>query len=403
MEQNNIVPAHIDLRIFVDSSKESWGELVSDGDSFPVIVAKLVKLGIYLPDEISYKIATNYLMATSQLLAIAPILLLHGKEGTGKSSLGVLASKLHDSPIFSASSTFAAIRNHLTKSKFTTIRHETVNATGDKYYGQKKVEKDLFLVWDDIDPTLLNTDKNLYRMLKNGYNRETSITQIASEKTGENQSFDTFSLKLLGTVSNLTTDSRYREMARRCLTIETAKCPDSFHPIDYSLYDWDGLNNLFIGFWNDLERVKEFPKIIKAVKVANVAGNYPVNSNQLTISRELIAIGTVGELFPNLQDALDIWAEYWNGQGRVKKISQQKLTDFLEALAHEEIREIKAFNEKHNTSIQVTIKNSDLKATLNDLLDKGDIDSYPLPKEISKVFLSLGFYQDSRNNWIKKE
>jgi len=391
---------YIDFREFVESSKESWQVLVDSSDNFTTQVEKLLEAGVKLPSEIDKKICLNYLMAITPMLSIAPILLLYGKEGTGKSTLTILASKLHKSPIFSSSSTFAAIRNHISKHKTRAIPIDSED--GDIVHRKYKyIEQDLTLLWDDVDPTLFTTDKNLYRMLKNGYNRETSKIQISSEKSGDNITFDCFALKIIGTVSNFSLDSRFREFNRRSIPIETKKSEQLFIPLDYSAYDWDGFNESFDALWNNAERIKDYNKLKSAIKLEVKSNRYKMSSNQLTISTEMITLGILSEVFSGIDDALTVWCEFWNRIADSSSISENRLKMALSKLIEDESKSVTEFNTKNNTNLPVTIKNSDIKAYLKHCLSNGDIDSLPLPKDMNRVLMSLGLAQDNRNNWKK--
>jgi hypothetical protein len=91
---------------------------------------------------------------------------------------------------------------------------------------QEGTEKNAFMVWDDIDPSVFTTRPDIYRLFKFGYDRSTDTISISSDKAGKNLKFRCFCPKIFSSVSPLHTDSNFPELKRRLLTIKTKRLED---------------------------------------------------------------------------------------------------------------------------------------------------------------------------------
>ena len=406
----------IDFRKYANNSKPHYSEFTDISLSLPEQVSEIIRTGCLFPShDIQYPIVANYLILPSALMEITPILFLCGKQGSGKSQIGILASKLHNSSIFSTASSFAAIRNSLTVG-----RVKTFNLPKEKpedMPSQVTLETNIFLIWDDLDPSLLIEQKQLYRILKNGYNRATSQIQISSEKVGSNLAFNCFAPKLISSVSNLLLDPRFRELSRRCLFIETnpleeinkaAKERNSNHIdyesdmlLDFGAYDWDGFNKSFHDYWNDEQRLGDYSEALRDIGDKLKGVKYSVSSNDISVCKEFLAIGLLSEIYINATDAVTLFNEFVQLRKNVPEVSRENLVIEVIDFIAKEVNQIDTFNLNFKGRLSYSIKANLLTNHIDLLVSSGSMSSKPSLVEIKDIMLSQGWVLKAYE-WIKE-
>jgi hypothetical protein len=407
----------IDFRKYATGSKPHYSSMVDTSIPLPDQVSEIVRCGCLFPNhDIQYRLVANYLILPSALMDIVPILFLCGKQGSGKSQVGILASKLHKSPIFSSASSFAAIRNALTNHRIKTYTIPKKNP--DEMPEIISVEANIFLIWDDLDPSLLIEQKQLYRILKNGYNRSTSEIQISSEKVGNNLSFNCFSPKLISSVNNLTLDPRFREFKRRCLLIETKPLEElnqelrrvnpnhlnysSRQLFDFSIYDWSGFYESFNSFWDDEELLKEYPKRLKEMSEMLKEPREGITANLQSVCCEMLAIGVLADIYNSTKEAIELFSEFCNLSNNTQKRNYQQLHSKLSEYVSNEKTQIDIFNKRFKSDLPYRIKVSMLNTFIESLIIGGDLLAKPSPNEIRDIMLELGWYL-SYNEYVSNK
>lgn len=399
----------IDFRSYAKSSKRHYSEFVDTSLSLPWQVSEIIRTGCLFPQhDIMYRVVSLYLILPSALLEVCPILLLTGKQGSGKSQIGILASKLHNATIFGANTPYAAIRNSLTENRLKTF--SLPKAKHDDLPNCVTLERNIFLIWDDIDPSLLIEQKPLYRLLKNGYNRSTSEIEISSETRGKNLKFNCFSPKLMSSVTNLTLDARFRELGRRTLVVETkpleelnidARERNSSH-VDYlpeqlcnfDSYGWDGFNKAYDEFWANEELLRDYGNCLVEVDSLLKGLNQHLSANQASLVKEMIAIGNISTQFNSVREGVELFLEFFSLVKSSPKIESDKLRSQLEIFLGKELLQIEAFNKKYGSKLAYTVKASLVSSYLDSLVSLGELGTKPDAVEIKNLLLDLGWFLD---------
>jgi hypothetical protein len=400
---------YTDFRSIAQQNKKHYSEFTDTSLPFPWQVSEIIRTGCLFPyHDIQYRVVANYLILPGALLEVCPILFLCGKQGSGKSQVGIFASHIHNTTVFSADSTYASIRNYISNNKKKLIKLPTDDPNDLPEY--KEIENNIFLVWDDLDASLLIEDKQLYRILKTGYNRSTSKIQISSSQIGQNLTFDAFSPKIISSVTNITLDSRFRELSRRCLLIETktledlnnslkAKNPDfveytTKHLINFSSYDFTGLHESFNKFWEDGEILRDYGLILKEVDAVLKQQQNFISADKASLIRELIAVGNVSTQFNSVREGVEVYLEFFNLKSFSEENNTQLLRDELANLLAKEVAQIDNFNVKYKARLDYTVKATAIWAFIDSLIATGTVASKPKVLELNEILLDLGWFLD---------
>ncbi|MEC4896338.1 MAG: hypothetical protein SAL07_25530 [Oscillatoria sp. PMC 1051.18] len=291
---------------FLDE-QDSWEEIWDKGESIASNIKSILKQSVILPNTWSYDLITAYLLFPSALAKQCPILFLYGKSGSGKSTIGKLASKLYDVSISAPDNTAAAIRNEIHLRKFP--------------YNDG-IEENSILIWDDIDPAVFYNNPVIYRILKVGYDRSTGFIQIASQG-GENLTFGVFLPKITCSITALHTIPEFSELARRMLIIPTKKWEeftkeeqeannkDGQFNINEKLniddFNWYGIEKLIYEFWRNPSRCKSYIYLRKKLKRHSEG----LTGSRWTISVDLLATGLATEVWLSIDEAINCIKKYW--------------------------------------------------------------------------------------------
>lgn len=341
---------YIDPDKIRESCLPNWQELVpsdiynnSLADKPAEAIKSIIKEFIWLPGgEADLDIVTAYLCIPSSLAMICPVLFLQGREGSGKSNLGFIASKLYNVTIFSSSSTFAAMRNELKKRKY-----KTIQVPRDwNYHGNDliEVEANTLMTFDDIDPSLFRQHPDIYRMLKYGYDRATDTIEISSEKSGENLTFRCFCPKVLSSITTVHCYPEFKEFSRRVITIYTKKLEDFSEAERMSYagkylqdkhdYHWTGIEKLLPAFWDRIDTATRYISTRVEVQRALRKRTHSLNSAQATISIDLMTSGVLTGIWDNPDTALEAVGDYWQRMAvfreRLSSPIEQLFDEYLE-------------------------------------------------------------------------
>ncbi len=100
---------YIDYSQLDDDYLTSWEELYDRDKLLSHNLLELLKKTVWLPlGDLAYELVTAYILIPSALARVCPILFLNGARGTGKSTLGFLASKVHGVHVHTSADTFPA-------------------------------------------------------------------------------------------------------------------------------------------------------------------------------------------------------------------------------------------------------------------------------------------------------
>ncbi len=386
-----------------ESFLDDWNVIYNHDLSFPENLLNLLKKTVYLPLDF-YDIITTYYLLPSALCHHIPYLFFYGRSGSGKSTLGKIPSILHNVPINSPSDTFASIRNSLSDRKYGYVEVDDPEGTSPTW--RKSVELNTAMIWDDIDPSIFNSQPNLYRMFKFGDTRGKDKITVSSVDVGKNLEFKTFCPKILSSIHPLHLDPSFKELQRRLIVVPCKRIEDisserlaglgtsidnwSQNLIDLETINWDGFSDLFEQFW-DLEAGKDFLEVRKILSKTSLS----LTSRQRAICLDLIAVGVT----------CGIWSDELIAQSSLKKYYQwydqeikqgSGLTQLLIELIKTETRNSKSAN----TPVSIPVPR--LRILIQAWLEQGLILEKPPLSSLKATLRDLGMRLE-RGFWVKDQ
>jgi hypothetical protein len=273
--------------------------------------ANIYKKTVAIPDRsIQLPILQCYASIPSTLSHYAPILFLHGREGTGKSLTAMLFVKIHKVKLLAKNTTFAAARNELKRTRWEDSERE-------------RMEKNCCLVFDNINASTLKSVGNdqLFSFFLSGYCRASDNMPI-SKGDGSNIDFRVFSPKVITSVHPLYSDPTLAELGRRMITLKFRHLK-KIDPIDLVDFDPDEmvepeitdlscLSDAYWSMWNEEYNCRAFAEFRKELKRQK---NFPIASNIETdkwrMCIEMIAAGFVAGAFNSLEEGVEALSNYW--------------------------------------------------------------------------------------------
>lgn len=377
---------------FYEPLTELWDASAELSENFMNIAKETVVLPFA---EIQLPILTAYALIPSAIASVVPILVLQGDRGSGKTTLTDLISILHGTNILSAATTFAAIRNHLNK-----IRWEIPSKC--------ELEKNCCLLFDNVGRDTLN-DSNLYTMLLNGYNRKTDTISI-SKGNGENIEFKVFSLKVMSSVFPFYVQSKYSELARRCIVVkckpyermsskekQSLNLPDNFNinnRLELESIDLSILNTGFKNLWQQEDNLLKYMSIKRKLTARKKSFQIPdiIDGAKWTISIDLIAAGIVTGVWPDLNHALLALEKYWNWYSHNITSSFGATHQILKDFINDETTSASTINaELGYQAAPMEINPEKLKRHISWASNNGMLDIAPNPATIAEIMADLGW------------
>lgn len=425
----------IDYSIFLNDSSDSWEQIYDKNIKFSGNLQNIIANSVFLPNaSIQIPIVAAYILTPSALSKILPILFCYGKQGTGKSTIGKIASKVHGVSIFNAETTFAAFKNATNQRRW------------DMSDEENPKEKNAICILDDIKEEFFREKPQFYSILKSGYDRNTDTMEIASNSAGQNLTFRTFCTKIIGSVSNLHCNPKFRELQRRLIIIrhkrfeslttkEKQECYflshkpiknnfglfpnekditletndiklaanwDGSNRLDIDNYDWTNFDNFYKDFWQDINNCVCFAKIRKRLSKRKKDFELPTvfDSHNWIISIDLIACGITAGIWDNLEEALKAVGKFWEWSNSKIETENSATLKLLNEFIQKEIETIKRLNaEIGDESIPYSINPLKLKNFLAECNNKGQLDMLPNTQNILDCMEQLGWRLDKRK-WI---
>jgi hypothetical protein len=245
------MPMKIDYSVYLEDDLESWSDFVTNKGSLAKSFLELSKTCVDYPDYI-YPLYASYALMPSAICKRVPILFLYGLSGSGKSTSGKLVACARNLPILSSSDSFASIRNNLNQMKHGAEDDEGENVLDYEY------ERNAVMVWDDLDPSALIDQPNIFRLLKFGCDRATQWISISSMKAGINMKFGTFTPKIISSVSPIWSVPKLSELERRAIVFPHKKSERTLANLD--AINFSGFTSLYDSFWESTENCKRLNK-----------------------------------------------------------------------------------------------------------------------------------------------
>ncbi len=385
-----------------ENSRDSWQDIYDHNLSLPENLFNLLCKFVFLPLP-HYDIVAAYLLTPSALAQKVPYLFCYGQSGTGKSTLGKLASHCYGVPINTSSDTYAAIRNGLQERKYQDLEIPSQDPKFPSVY--KKVEVNTMFILDDLDSHVFMTRPDLYRLFKVGYDRSTDKISISSETKGENLEFRCFCLKIFSSIYPLHLDDAFKELRRRLIVIPFQRIEDlsgerlaelgvtrdnyPHHLLDIDDYDWKGFSNLFTSFWN--RELAEVYLFTRKTLSKNLVG---LTSQQRAISLDLLTTGVVTGIWQDEYEAIaqlkDYFAWFKHETEQYGGISKY-LKDYV---SYQQ-------NNATNGNSPLQISSRVLSQQIETWLYQGWILEKPKPKHLKLLLADLGLVLH-QGYWIKR-
>lgn len=387
-EQTTNTALLLDYRALKEEIPDELAELYDHNLSIGANLLLLLSESVRLTNRrLLEPIVAAYLMLPSALCDTLPYLACIGEAGSGKSTIGFIGSGLWNNQALQGNSTFASLRNWVTKNSFYDHSNEQLC--------------NCMLVWDDITGFFLK-DIKMYSFLKSGYSVKSSICTIALDK-GEILSFHTFCPKILSSIDKFYLRSEFTEITRRLLIIPTQKLDkmsdsslDQYAEVDSS----NGLINLkncnlqdyrkaLFSSWQNPNTVHEFIRVNRALQSRSkpIKTSRSVASTDYELMPNLIACGYVQGIW-ELQEGYDLLAEYFKFKSDNILKNKSALTEHLQQF--------------------VTIQNTvcptrkiipqTLKDNLANQLKFGALDKYPSIETINSEMFDLGYSLQKQGN-----
>lgn len=390
---------YLDPKVFYANELDHWEKLWSHEKSLYDNVESIIDSAVMFPSrDTVLPLITTYMLVPSKWSKVLGILLCYGKEGSGKSTVSHLACKLHGlTQTFSATDTFASIRNSLDNMRWLTE--------------DKQQEKEgAILCWDNIHASTLIENKNIYQMLLFGYNRSSEKISIASSN-GNNLEFYVFSPKILSTVDPIHLDTSFKELHRRLYLIPH-KPYSMFLPSDKKPYqdrsiedrldldsiDWEGIEDEFFKFWNDKENVRSYAKLRTLLTRKNsiYSKNLPksITAERWTICVDLIVTGVITGKWSTPAEATEYFAIYWEYIDN-ELVESSATVGFLKAFIDEQVGSQIALNQKMIAGgfapNEIYLAPNKVKEKMLYHATRGELDINASNKEIAAIMQQLGW------------
>ena len=381
----------------------SWQSYVNIHDTYPQQILQLLRQSVFLPKD-DYKLITAYIMLPSVICQTLPYLFLFGGTGSGKSLLTKFICKVRGTPITASSDTYASIRNELEARRWA---YTPIDSNDDSKKAKKrKIERNILLLIDDIDPRNFTDYPDLYRLLKSGYDKDSSVIQISGDRNGKNISFDCFCPKIFSSTFSFHTALEFKELARRLIVIPFQRIErlskqrkidldiedDNWQSklIDLNAINWNDINEQYEQFW-DYEQVSTFFLFRDTL----LNSQLPITSENKALSLDLLATGLSIGIWEDEYEAVTTLKEYWHwlDQHRQKNQSIRELIkQFMEDQRGKHLKE--------NTAFKVSA------TTLHHIIDgfyqKNWILEMPSPRELKAIMGDLG-YRLNQGLWLQSE
>lgn len=376
----------------LDSFETHWDDYATIWDN----TANLFNHSVLLPDHREQSpILISYLLVNQKWSKTLPILFLYGKEGSGKSQVIKLAAQLHDSTILGSDSTFASVRNELTRMKWLDLDED------------KEVHRDgALLLFDNVYPSTFLNDEKLYSMILRSYEAENDTVLIAGPM-GENIKFKTFTSKIISSVQPFGATHALRELNRRMIVIRTKALRDmvagevtddiSDNMLDLDSINFEGLNWKYVQFWNDasvcMNYVKQRQLLTRSNGVAQKYLRSLLSEERRKIVVDLIVTSVVTGGFTSLEASIEAFAEYY-------KIHDERSSTEMPA----SIDSFKEFVEQYVVlagSGSKVIPADMVKKHCEHLNDTWKAEQRIGQKEVSQIMATLGWTLDNaRGGWV---
>lgn len=386
----------IDYEQFRSDGLEPLGSLWDVSEPLSGRLMNLLNEAVILPHKnIQLPIIVAYSLIPSALATIAPILFLQGAKGSGKSTVTILISELHQSTVMSAATTFAGLRNYFNELRW----DDPTECDG---------ERNTCLLFDNVNKETLSNE-NLYTFLLNGYNRKTDSISI-SKGNGENFNFKAFGLKVMSSIHPFYASAQFAELNRRCIVIkckpfeamqkkerDSLGLPEDFtinERLELEAYDLTPLHTAFSEFWSDSRNLGDYVILKRRLMTRRKGFKIPetIDGAKWTISVDLLVTGIVTRVWDSIEEGLSHLGQYWgwyadhvaSAHGAIHRV----LMDFIK----EELKQTEQVNKALGyEAIPPELSPERVKKCLSQAAALGMLDVVPTPSVTASTMADIGW------------
>lgn len=399
---------YLDPREFYSQEMDTWESLWDNSLSLYSNTENILKQAVMVPNKrLMLPILTSYILIPSKWAKILPILFSFGAKGSGKSTTAIFASKMHGfNQVFSATDTFASIRNSLDMMRWIDPKHKELEKEG------------AILAWDNIHAGTLERDERIYQMLLFGYSRASDKICIASTD-GTNKEFYVFSPKIISSIDDLHLMPRFEELHRRLLviphkpwhdfTLDERKEYEGFDihsdRLDLDSIHWDGIEDKFFAFWNSQENCKNYARYRTLLTRKNSKFHHSIKPEQWIISIDLIVTGLVTGAWNDIREAIAHMEEYWTYANKhifnKSSAMMEHMAQFIKDEVGVQLQVNQQLIENGQQPMKIVINPTRLKQRINYHRERGELDINPQPKDVIDIMSRLGWRLTSKG-WEQK-
>jgi hypothetical protein len=354
---------------------------------------------IVIPDkDIQLPMLLAYICIPSALSSVVPILFLHGKAGTGKSQTIIFASGVHNAPIYTTATTYAALRNSVQATRWIVPKNE-------------EGEKNYIVLFDNLNrETLIN--ENLKTFMLCGYNRRTDRIEI-SKGEGENQTFRVFGPKVISSIHPVYSDSSMSELARRLVVLKFQSLDnmspkdigdfDIYDRLDLETVDLSLLNHQFNILWG-IDNQHEFMNLSARLKARKKDFKVPkiIKSTQWALMPDMIASGIIAGVWKDLEDALHGCAKYWEWNAENIAMNMGSMERAIRHYIEAETKAPRELSKRLAIPDLSEIRCDSLKIYLDSLAKQGALEAHATPSKITETMLAVGWTRQLNDSktWV---
>lgn len=375
MEPNEL--DFVDFRLEREENGINYQDICNSQSSLYEKIETLLGQIVILPNnDIQTLPLISFMLTPSAMSNNLPIATLYGSSGSGKSETSKFISALHNTPMQTAASTFASIRNLISNNRY--------------YDSDKQFEKNFLLVWDDINEKVFTDSEQMFSMFKSGTNRKSVIT--IADKMGVNMEFYPFAPKVCSTVNPFWDNPKLIELKRRLMPFLFAKIPDYSRVVINLLsvedINFNGLNGEFESFWRFPENRNTFnssKRLLTRLKTETIPLEvFRLYQDNIATSCVLLDISPT--------EAIRVWEKYF-------QFSNEKIFDtnigikriFEEWIEKQEIDFLDLMELRQMTEDRILIKPLTVFNYLDDCYVNGEISQKQDRTIIEGLFVGSGY------------
>ena len=307
---------YFDFGELIEDTLLDWTSLVDwQGEVDVDIYRSMLDQSVHLPyPSVQKNILLAILLTPSAIATVVPILHLYGLPGCGKSTIGVLATKIWGGSPIQSNATFATLRR-------------VIGGQASAQNGYRVVFRNNVFVWEDISPWhLAQPDRGSF--FKSGYDRRTSKYIMPKRETDDEVlEIETFGNRIISSIYPFFADANFTEMQRRMLVVQCEKSP--IPVIDLSAYRWDSLQKATHYYWEGEAgaNARRYMGIKRSVVAKLKKASLPTDRSMLCT--DLLATGLTLGIWDDIETAIANLTEFYRLNDALRIVRESPLKSVL--------------------------------------------------------------------------